>query len=96
MHACLMRGVGVWAGLGWAGRCCCRPPACPPHVPQEHNARRVFSQLLDAVGYCHQQGVYHRDIKPENVLLSSSECAAVQQAVQQCPQQHLLYCAAVL
>lgn len=39
---------------------------------KEHVARRVFSQLLDAVAYCHQQGVYHRDLKPENVLLSSN------------------------
>ncbi|PRW55916.1 CBL-interacting serine threonine- kinase 3-like [Chlorella sorokiniana] len=42
------------------------------HGPmKEPAARRVFSQLLDAVGYCHQQGIYHRDLKPENVLLDS-------------------------
>lgn len=29
----------------------------------------IFPQILDAVEYCHSQGVYHRDIKPENVLL---------------------------
>lgn len=50
------------------------PTACvsaPPWAPQEAAARRVFGQLLDAVGYCHQQGIYHRDLKPENVLLDS-------------------------
>lgn len=30
----------------------------------------MFLQLIDAVDFCHKQGVYHRDIKPENILLN--------------------------
>lgn len=30
--------------------------------------RDVFGQILDAVEFCHQMGIYHRDLKPENIL----------------------------
>jgi 5'-AMP-activated protein kinase catalytic alpha subunit len=32
-------------------------------------ARGYFYQLISAVGYCHNRGVYHGDLKPENLLL---------------------------
>ncbi|ODV88838.1 hypothetical protein CANCADRAFT_3480 [Tortispora caseinolytica NRRL Y-17796] len=37
-------------------------------VHDPHAIRRAFIQLIDAVQYCHAQGVYHRDLKPENIL----------------------------
>eukprot|EP01025_Chloroclados_australasicus_P014307 TRINITY_DN166_c1_g1_i2.p1 TRINITY_DN166_c1_g1~~TRINITY_DN166_c1_g1_i2.p1 ORF type:complete len:489 (-),score=39.73 TRINITY_DN166_c1_g1_i2:362-1828(-) len=38
----------------------------------EGKARQILQQLMDALDYCHLQGIYHRDLKPENVLLSSN------------------------
>ena len=32
----------------------------------------VFNQLINAVEYCHKNGVYHRDIKPENILITQN------------------------
>lgn len=33
---------------------------------------RIFTQLTDALGYSHAQGVVHRDLKPANALIDSS------------------------
>ncbi|XP_057771434.1 CBL-interacting serine/threonine-protein kinase 7-like [Salvia miltiorrhiza] len=35
----------------------------------ESAARRYFHQVISALRFCHQNGVFHRDIKPQNLLL---------------------------
>ncbi|KAJ6794313.1 CBL-interacting protein kinase 1-like [Iris pallida] len=37
----------------------------------EREGRKLFQQIIDAISYCHDKGVYHRDLKPENVLLDA-------------------------
>lgn len=38
-------------------------------VHDEHEARKIFQQIVNGVHYCHSKGVAHRDLKAENVLL---------------------------
>ncbi|CAE7268973.1 fhkC [Symbiodinium microadriaticum] len=41
----------------------------------EEEARHIFLQLLEGVGYMHARGVLHRDLKPENILVAGSRPA---------------------
>ncbi|KAJ4823771.1 hypothetical protein Tsubulata_012087 [Turnera subulata] len=41
---------------------------------KESEARKLFQQLIDAVDYCHNKGVYHRDLKPAGML--STTCGS--------------------
>ncbi|THU60324.1 hypothetical protein C4D60_Mb07t11450 [Musa balbisiana] len=34
----------------------------------EREGRKLFQQLIDAVSYCHDKGVYHRDLKNDGLL----------------------------
>jgi serine/threonine protein kinase len=40
------------------------------YVGDDLLAKRIFLQILDAVQFCHSQGIYHRDLKPENILVT--------------------------
>lgn len=43
------------------------------HGPLEtEHVRQFMLELVDAVRYIHDKGIYHRDIKPENIFLTQS------------------------
>ena len=44
---------------------------CQKEVFTEKEARDTMRTILDAIAYCHDQGIAHRDLKPENLLLTS-------------------------
>jgi len=39
---------------------------------EEHDLISIMAQLLDALHYAHEQGVWHRDIKPANIIIMSN------------------------
>ena len=43
--------------------------------PTRESRRRIFDELLAAVGYMHKRGVLHNDLKPDNILISRSDDA---------------------
>ncbi|KAI4254595.1 MAG: hypothetical protein LQ352_003005 [Teloschistes flavicans] len=38
----------------------------------EHEAVRIFRQIIAGVSYCHRFNICHRDLKPENILLDKN------------------------
>ncbi|KAG8331404.1 testis-specific serine/threonine-protein kinase 3-like [Homalodisca vitripennis] len=41
------------------------------YIEEEPRAKNWFSQLRDALEYCHEHGVVHRDVKCENLLMNN-------------------------
>ena len=39
----------------------------------EVEVRHIFTQLVCAVKYCHENDIAHRDIKPENILMDANK-----------------------
>ncbi len=38
---------------------------------------RIFSQILDGLGFAHSHEIIHRDIKPSNILLTNDGCVKI-------------------
>ena len=47
--------------------------AKPNRRMEEHNARKIFAQLIGALSYLHSKCISHRDIKLENVMLDANK-----------------------
>ncbi|WRT67105.1 uncharacterized protein IL334_004071 [Kwoniella shivajii] len=43
----------------------------------EDQARMIFRQIVDAVGYLHRRGIYHRDLKDENIVIDRNLCVKI-------------------
>ncbi|WWC61141.1 uncharacterized protein I303_103720 [Kwoniella dejecticola CBS 10117] len=43
----------------------------------EDQARIIFRQIVDGVGYLHRRGIYHRDLKDENIVIDRNLCVKI-------------------
>lgn len=43
----------------------------------EADAKKIMSDILSAVSYCHARRICHRDLKPENIVLDENFCIRI-------------------
>ncbi|OCF36558.1 CAMK/CAMKL/PASK protein kinase [Kwoniella heveanensis CBS 569] len=43
----------------------------------EEQSRNIFRQIVDAVSYLHNKGIYHRDLKDENIVIDRNLCVKI-------------------
>ncbi len=75
----------IAAAIGWEERTPVGPAIVMEYIrgrnlaaflqekPSLQARRRVFGQLLEAVGAMHRQSIIHNDIKPENILITEAD-----------------------
>ena len=40
---------------------------------EDELARRLFTDVIGGIAFCHALGIYHRDLKLENLMLSNAD-----------------------
>ena len=75
----------IAAAIGWEERTSVGPAIVMEYIrgrslsaflqekPSWQARRRIFAQLLEAVGAMHRQSIIHNDIKPENILITEAD-----------------------
>ena len=38
-----------------------------------NETKRIFEDVVGAIGQCHKQGICHRDIKPDNLVMAGHQ-----------------------
>jgi serine/threonine protein kinase len=59
---------GPWYAMDWADESLRDILVKNPGGLSEQEVNRIFTPIVEAMAYAHQEGVLHRDLKPENVL----------------------------
>ena len=47
------------------------------HFIKEQRAKKLFSQIVKGISYCHKKNIFHRDIKLENILVLKDDTVKI-------------------